>query len=211
MQRCFTTAAGYIQEISDTEGTGAKHTLGYEERSAALLERYGEASGMTKENLQLGRLLILSTDLSKSNEEDPARSPEINLLCRLMVAADLLAQMAERNYLEKLLFLYREFQEAGIYDYPNDLVLLNETIGFYDVIARRLEHSAYQIDRFLVAHFQKRWQIPVNLYREAIARQKAYLRSILSQSDSDPREHLRRGGIVEKIKKTYGLSRWHRS
>jgi len=144
--------------------------------------------------------------LAKSNEEDAARSPEINLLCRLMVAADLLAQMSERNYLEKRLFLYREFQEAGIYDYPNELALLNKTIGFYDFIDQRLEHSANQIDRFLEAHFEKRWNIPVNLYREAITRQKAYLKSILSRTDTDPRERLRRGGIVEKIKNTYGFS-----
>lgn len=198
--------SGYIQDITDTEGTGAKHTHGHEERSADLLERYCRSAGISQNNLRLGRLLILSTDLAKSNEEDAARSPEINLLCRLMVAADLLAQMSERNYLEKRLFLYREFQEAGIYDYPNELALLNKTIGFYDFIDQRLEHSANQIDRFLEAHFEKRWNIPVNLYREAITRQKAYLKSILSRTDTDPRERLRRGGIVEKIKNTYGFS-----
>jgi len=196
--------SGYLQEITDTEGTGAKHTLDHEERSAAFFERYGQSVGLSTDDLRLGRLLILSTDLSKSNTEVEDRSPTITLLCRLMVASDLLAQMAERNYLEKLLFLYREFQEAGIEKYPNELDLLNKTIGFYDFIDQRLEHTADQIDRFLVAHFTKRWQIPVNLYREAISRQKKYLESILSRSDTDPRDRLRRGGIVEAIKNSYG-------
>ncbi|CAB5079941.1 temperature sensitive supressor-like [Olavius algarvensis associated proteobacterium Delta 3] len=199
--------SGYLQEITDTEGTGAKYTLDHEERGAAFFERYGRSAGMSTENLRIGRLLILSTDLSESTAENADRPPAIGLLCRLMVAADLLAQMSERNYLEKLLFLYREFREAGIDNYPNELDLLNKTIGFYDVIDQRLEHTADQIDRFLVAHFQKRWQIPVNLYREAINRQKAYLVSILSTGDNDPRGRLRRGGIVEAIKNTSGDTR----
>jgi len=197
--------SGYIQEITDTEGTGAKHTTDHEKRSANLFERYGTSAGMSGENLRIGRLLILSTDLSKSTSSNPDPSPTLSLLCRLMVAADLLAQMAERNYLEKLLFLYREFQEAGIDHYPNELDLLNKTVGFYDFIDQRLEQSAAQIDRFLVAHFKKRWQIPVNLYREAISRQRDYLVSILSTSEIDPLDRLRRGELSKRSKTHLGL------
>ena len=199
--------SGYIQEITDTEGTGAKHTLDHEERSVAFFERYGQSVGLSEDNLRVGRLLILSTDLSNPTTDIEDRSPSIALLGRLMVAADLLAQMAERNYLEKLLFLYREFREAGIDAFPNELDLLNKTIGFYDFIDQRLEHTADLIDRFLVAHFTKRWQIPVNLYREAISRQKQYLESILSSSGTDPRDRLRRGGIVDAIKNSHDLTR----
>ncbi len=47
------------------------------------------------------------------------------------------------------------------------------------------------------------WNVHKNLCREIVTRQKNYLLKILKIPVSDPRDHLKRGGIVEKIRNKY--------
>ena len=53
------------------------------------------------------------------------------------------------------------------------------------------------------SHFASRWGIRADLYAEAIEKQKSYLKQILGISDTDPRDYLRREGIVDKVRKKY--------
>ena len=56
----------------------------------------------------------------------------------------------------------------------------------------------------MVSHFLSRWNLPKNLYREAIDRQKIYLSKILGMPGGNPLAHLKRGGIVERVHEIYG-------
>jgi len=183
--------AGYIQEDSDREGTGAKYTGSHVRRSMDFLEFYGKEEGFTEETIAAGRVMICCTDLSVDLQTLFFPSPEIELLGKMLGAADLLAQMADRTYLEKLLFLYNEFSEAKIGGYESEVDLLKKTAAFYEFIARRLKTSLDASDRFMTSHFKDRWNIPGNLYHESILRQKKYLDQIL-QDSSDPLKYLRR-------------------
>ncbi|MDF1591182.1 MAG: hypothetical protein P1P89_06680 [Desulfobacterales bacterium] len=183
--------AGYIQEDCDTEGTGAKHTSTHVTRSMDFLAVYGKEQGVSEESIAAGRTIILCTDLSVDFKTIIFPSPEIELLGKMLGAADLLAQMADRTYLEKLLFLYREFSEANIGNYEGEVDLLKKTVAFYDFIAHRIETTLGASDRFMFYHFSNRWNISENLYQESILRQKDYLSQILQKS-SDPRKYLRR-------------------
>lgn len=58
----------------------------------------------------------------------------------------------------------------------------------------------------MTSHFVSRWNIHSNLYEEAMERQKKYLQHILKIPDSDPRERLKRGGIVKKVREKYKKS-----
>jgi len=194
--------AGYIQEDSDREGTGAKHTGSHVQRSMDFLARYGKAQGFSVESIAAGRTMIGCTDLSADIRTFVFPSTECELLGKMLGAADLLAQMADRTYLEKLLFLYREFSEAQIGNYESEVDLLNKTVAFYDFISQRLETTLDASDRFMLSHFSDRWNIPRNLYHESILRQKNYLSQILQKS-SDPRMHLRRKLNVNNIDITY--------
>jgi hypothetical protein len=131
-------------------------------------------------------------------------SAEVEFLSKMLGTADLLAQMADRMYLEKLLFLYREFKEAGVGGYEDELDLLRKTVEFYDLIAHRLEILLDGNDRFMISHFESRWQINENLYQKSIEQHRNYLKHILEKSDSDPRDYLRRGGVIEKIRREDG-------
>jgi len=194
--------AGYIQEDCDMIGTGAKHTGTHVQRSMDFLARYGNEQGFSQESVAAGRTLILCTDLSVDFGTIVFASPEIERLGKMLGAADLLAQMADRTYLEKLLFLYHEFSEANIGNYDSEVDLLNKTVAFYDFIDHRLKTTLGACDRFMASHFADRWNIPENLYQKSIMRQKNYLSQIL-QKPSDPRRYLRRKLNLNQIDSKY--------
>jgi hypothetical protein len=196
--------AGYIQEEHDREGTGSKYTTSHVQRSMGFLKRYGAEHGLSNEEIAAGRTMILCTDLAVDISTIVFPSTKVELLGKMLGAADLMAQMADRTYLEKLLFLYYEFREAEVGDYESEVDFLRKTIGFYDFIAQRLETTLDASDRFIVSHLASRWDIRANLYQEAIERQKNYLQQILNMPDSDPRDNLKRGQIVDKVRRKYG-------
>jgi hypothetical protein len=198
--------AGYIQEDHDGEGTGAKYTVHHEQRSAHLLERFGPEFGLSAEEIAAGRIMILGTDISMDHSKLTFPSTQIQLLCQMLMASDLMAQMADRSYLEKLLFLYHEFKEADVGGYESELDLLKKTVAFYEFVAERLGTILDKVDRFLSSHFAMRWDISSNLYQEAIERQKKYLHQILDVPDLDPRDQLKRAGIVQKVREKYKKS-----
>ena len=193
--------AGYIQEEHDIEGTGAKHTKNHVQRSMDFLKQSGPEHGLTDTEIAAARTMILCTEFTVDITAIEFPGAEIELLGKMLGTADLLAQTADRTYLEKLLFLYREFKEAGIGDYQSEVDLLKKTIGFYDFIARRIATTLDATDRFMHSHFASRWNINKNLYQQAIEKQRDYLQQILEIPDSDPRDHLKRDGIVNKIRR----------
>lgn len=195
--------AGYIQESHDTQGTGAKHTLDHVQRSMLFLEKVADDLHLSEAQVSDGAAMIYCTEIAEDLSDFDPEDPQLLLLGKILGAADLLAQLADRTYLEKLLFLYREFKEANVGGYENELDLLQRTVGFYDAIVTRLEKTLSGADRFVNSHFAARWGIERNLYLEAIENQKIYLKKILEIPDVDHRDHLKRNGIVEKVRKKY--------
>ena len=195
--------AGYIQEEHDMDGTGSKHTTNHVQRSMDFLERHGSELGLSYEEITEGRAIILCTDLAVDISSIVFTSDKVELLGKMLGSADILAQMSDRIYLEKLLFLYYEFKEAGIGDYESEVDLLQKTLAFYDFIAQRLQTTLDATERFVSSHFASRWEIHANLYHVAIENQRNYLKKILEIQDSDPRDHLKRDGIVDKIRREF--------
>lgn len=195
--------AGYIQEESDIQGTGAKYKATHEQRSIEFLSAHGFEFGLSEEEIAAGSMMILCTDMDIDIATIGFLSPQIKLLGKLLGTADLTAQLAERVYLEKLLHLYHECKEAGVGDYESELDMLNKAVNFYDFFEERLKTVLGGLDRFLQLHFASRWGIPKNLYREAIYKQKDYLVKILNIPDADPRDYLKQDGITKKIRETY--------
>ena len=130
-------------------------------------------------------------------------SPQIELLGKMLGAADLMSQLAEQTYLEKLLYLYYECKEAGVGDYESEVDILQKAVNFYDVFEARLKTDLGGVDRFMKLHFVSKWGINQNLYREAINKHKHYLLTILNIPDADPRDYLKHGDIVKKVREIY--------
>ena len=195
--------SGYIQESHDTEGTGSKYTANHVQRSMDFLSCHGETFGLSQKDITDSNAIMFCTDLSVDISTIAFSSEKIELLGKILGSADLLAQMADRMYLEKLLFLYYEFKEAGFGDYQSELDLLRKATGFYEAISQRLETTLDATNRFMLSHFTSRWKIKADLYHESIVRQMNYLKQILKNQDFDPRNHLKRDGIVDKVCRKY--------
>lgn len=193
--------SGYIQDKLDNSGTGAKFTTVHVERSMVFIERYGHRFGLSDSEIQSCRLMIRCTDLNVdiSALEFPSRS--VALTAKLLGCADMIGQMADRTYLEKLFYLYREFEEGEVCGYSDEMDLLTKTLAFFPKIEQRLKHQLGGYDELAKAHFTRRWNISKNLYQETIEKQRKYLKHIIAHRDRDPSEFLRRKQIVEKILK----------
>ncbi len=193
--------AGYIQEMGDKEGTGAKYTASHVRRSMDFLKLHGEKYGLSDQEVTAGRAIILCTDLAVDMNTITFPSPESELLGKMLGTVDMLAQMSDRTYLEKLLHLYHEFREANVGGYKDEIDLLEKTVAFYKFIENRLNKTLDNTDRFMSAHFVARWNIETDLYQESIEKQKNYLLKVLSDPTSELRKRLRRNHITNKIKK----------
>lgn len=195
---------GYIQEEWDSQGTGAKHTLNSVRRSAAFFRRYGRENGLSDEEADLGAFMISCTKIASNLSQKKALRTTSELLGSMLCVADLLAQMSDRTYLEKLLYLYREVSECGLgICFENETDLLRKTLDFYEFTEYYIQMRLYENDQFMKLHFASRWKIHQNLYSDAIEKQKGYLNRILNNPEDDPRRYLKRAGIVDAIRGKY--------
>ena len=122
------------------------------------MRKYLSQKGFPDQQIEDCSHLIMCTILNLPPKEIPFRSSEIETLCKIVGTADLMAQIADRYYIEKLLLLFQEFQEAGVPDFATELDLLKKTEGFYKNVAKqRLAHDFSGISVNMTAHFKQRW------------------------------------------------------
>jgi predicted metal-dependent HD superfamily phosphohydrolase len=186
---------GYIQESWDTKGTGAKYAAHHEERSIAFMERHQAEFGIPSEELPVLARFIRATDLKQPFLQLPFREPQERDAAALLATADLLGQMSDRDYLEKLLFLYYEFKEAGVPGFQTEYDVLRKTGDFYVLARKRLKAGYLSMYALARAHFRERYGVDANLYMIAISRQLRYLRGIIRDETTNFRAKLKRGDV----------------
>ncbi|MCP3950724.1 MAG: HD domain-containing protein [Desulfobacterales bacterium] len=193
---------GLIQDKDDQEGSGAKYTVGHEERSIAFLKEYLADKGFAAQEIETGAKFIRCTILSLPPGDVSFALPEHQKLGYIVGTADLLAQMADRLYLEKLLLLYKEFEEASLPGFDSELELLQKTKDFFEVVAqKRLHEDLGGVCRHMRSHFKSWMDIDRDLYNESIKNHINYLESlteICGDSLDCYLENLRRGGIARE-------------
>jgi hypothetical protein len=160
---------GLIQTEGEVAGTGAQYTIGHEDRSIALMGKYLAEKGYAQEDIRDCGHIIKCTELFFPMDKIPFDSEEVWTMGRIVGTADLVAQMADRNYQEKLPLLFMEFQEAGMQGFETPLELFSKTEEFYRKVARkRMRDELGGISAAALQHFRERWDIDKNLYEEAI-------------------------------------------
>ena len=184
---------GYIQEDWDTEGTGAKYSRQHEQRSIEFLERHAGVFEIEEPEIEPIVRLIQSTDLKTDFARIAFPSEEEQDAGAILGSADILGQMSDRAYLEKLLFLYHEFREAGIPGYETEFDILKKTRDFYEAVKGRLRDTYLHVFELAIHHFRERYQINRNLYIVAVDRQMAYLDRIIGDQSTNFRHKLKRG------------------
>ncbi|MBW1753148.1 MAG: hypothetical protein JRJ46_08580 [Deltaproteobacteria bacterium] len=194
---------GFIQSDADVNGSGAKYTIGHEERSIQFMKEYLSQKSFSEQDLDDCTHIIMCTTLSLEIKDIPFRSNDIAMLGKIVGSADLLAQMADREYLEKLFMLFKEFEEAGMPGYGSELELLQKTQDFYKYVAlQRLSQEFENVSAFMRSHFKNRWDHDRDLYQESVISNINYLKTVVEVCNDYYRcylKYLRRGGLAEKL------------
>ena len=191
---------GYIQTGDDLEGTGGKYTLTHVGRSVEFMRAHFARSDMGPAETQLAAELIESTSLTVNFAEYPYSSAEAALLGRMLFASDLIGQMADRAYLEKLHLLYYEFVEGRITMFASEADLLQQTVGFVDAMRARIRDELGDLKAYLEHHFKCRCNIGRDLYTESMDANIAFLGKILAEHGEGYRVMLNRMGILKGMK-----------
>jgi hypothetical protein len=182
--------AGYIRDSADHQYlNGAEVTKWHISRSAAWLQRYLPRIGMAAK-VAIATEIVHFTGYEKPLEDIDLEDPRDSMLGHLLGTADLIAQMADRCYLEKCRDrLYVEFVLGGIaieehdgaqqVHYQSGIDLLLQTPAFYrDVVKKRLDVDFNKAYRYVEAVFDGR-----NPYLEFIERNIAYLEYIIETGE----------------------------
>jgi len=192
---------GYIQKDDEMSGTGAQFTLTHIDRSIEFLEMYTNKFKVPGMNLQAARNCLKCTGLDERIDLIPFEEDEHEVLGKALAAADLLGQMADRTYLERLPLLYREFREGKVPGCENEFDLIKKSPGFWEWVKDRLANALSGVDSLMIDHFRARWAIDSDLYRVAIEGNMRYLKFLINYHGGDYRRFLRRGNIMEKLTK----------
>lgn len=183
---------GYIRKVGEEEGTGARFTALHVRRSADFVRSFGDTLGLDTFSIERVARIIMATGLKREFEEQPWQSEPERETGAILASADLIGQMSDRAYLEKLLFLYYEFREACIPGYDTEFDILRKTIGFYEMTISLLDGKLLGVRAWVREHFKKRFGMDRDLYAEAIVRQMDYLREILADDSTNFRKKLKR-------------------
>ncbi len=184
--------SGYIQQRSDKTGTGAKYTSNHVERSMDFVRNNMEDFLLDGKTCDRVGILIACTGLKNRWEDIKFTDSDHMSAGTLLATADLLGQMSDRAYLEKLLFLYYEFREAGIPGFNTEFDILRKTLDFYEITQSRLDVELRGAYRYAGVHFNARSGIKSNLYMDAIERHMDYLKQILADETTNFRHKLKR-------------------
>jgi hypothetical protein len=184
--------SGYIQKKDDTSGTGAKYTIEHIKRSISFMKEYFRENSLGEESFFSASNMVECTGLQADVNRENFRDEQDRVLGFMLGTGDLIGQMSSRTYLERLLFLYREFKEGSVPGYESEFDLMEKTIDLYrDTVTRRLERDFEGVYKFARSHFKVRHGIDKNLYIQAIENNIRYLESVL-KDPSDYDKKLRR-------------------
>jgi hypothetical protein len=189
---------GYAQKIGWETGTGAQLTLTHVGRGIKFMQSYITEHGFPPSLARSLNFVIRCTDPAEYVPEIDFPDERTHLLGQIVSSADLTGQMADRTYLEKLLFLYLEFEEAHFGNYESIHDMLYRTQAFYEKIHMKLENDLGGINKKLSFHFKEVYGVDKNFYLESIDKNIAYLTKITKESEEKHLAMLKRGGIVEK-------------
>jgi hypothetical protein len=153
---------------------------------------------LSNEDIDSISKMIRCTEIKCRLSSIPFSSEEEKTAGLMLGSADILGQMSDREYLERLLFLYNEMREAGLQGYNTEFDIIKNTLAFYKTIKGKLNNSFKKVYAFAEIHFNERCNINKNLYIEAIEKNIAYIERIINDSTTNFRHKLKRGNIIKE-------------
>lgn len=188
---------GYLMSDEEAAGTGAQFTSTHVSRGVAFTRKH--LNDLPPSLLEATIKVIQVTDHRQHPDWVTFDNPQQELAAFATATSDLIGQMANREYIERLLFLYFEFEEARLGGFADVHDLLGKTISFYRLTKNRLDHDLHGLSVYLPRHFAQAVGEERNFYTESIDRNLAYLDELLKDSKERRFERLKRGGIVSQV------------
>jgi len=183
--------SGYLKRSSEAEvENGAIFTKVHVSRSADFISAYLPKLGFAAET-PLAARLVHFTGYEMDIDDIRVEDVRDRMVGCMVGTADLVGQMSDRMYLEKVRqFLYEEFvwgkiareqlpdgREVVRYASADDLII--KTPGFYEYVARaRMEKKLGAVDRYAAAHFDG-----PNLYQSEIDHNMDFLRHAIEKAE----------------------------
>lgn len=176
---------GLLLLEGDTAGAGTEYLADHEARSILFLKRYVAQKGLSEDMARDCATIINYTNLSLDPAKLENHTNAIHIAGQIVGSADILAQMADRYYLECLPLLYDEQKAGGTSQHNSAMELLKHTSTFYhNVVIKRLTTAFSGTSDALRAHFRDRYTIDRDLYFENIDKNIDYLKKILLKCDT---------------------------
>lgn len=188
---------GYLMRDEEASGTGAQFTDSHVLRGVEFARRH--LQDLPARVLDVTAKVILLTDHRKHPDWVRLDNVQQQRAAYATATADLIGQMANREYLERVLFLYYEFEEAQLGGFADIHDLLEKTTAFYRSIKARLDQDLNGLSTHLGRHFEQQTGAGRNYYQESIDRNLGYLERVVAVERDHRLEHLRRGHVVEQL------------
>lgn len=170
---------GYIQKREENQGTGGQYTLVHVQRSVDFMKSYFARNGYSSQSFNQCAAMLNCTGFHTRTGDIVFPDQETELLGKMLGTADLTGQIADRDYIRKLPFLYKEFEEAGIDVYHSEEDLMEKTVDFFQTTRERLSLELDSADRFFRPHFREHYGIDKNLYAVDMENNLQHLKYLL--------------------------------
>jgi len=157
--------SGYLKDKNDRQGKGGKYTFTHVGRSRDLACNYLSGKKWSKKDITFISLMIGATEFGEQPNMTVFANDEHLVMAQMVASADLIAQMADINYIRRLHDLHDEFLEAydaegrknlrkrAVHVYDSFQEMLNTTPEFYEnFILPRLKLFK-RMDNYLVSFF----------------------------------------------------------
>jgi hypothetical protein len=142
---------GYIKAENDNIGTGAKYTFTHIQRSIDFSDHYLRQAGFDEHHILSVKNAIRCTGVRFSPESIHFGSEEERIIGYTLGTADLLGQMSSPDYPRKLLFLFKEFEEA--YHFESKEKLLGMGIELFNSADELIKNTQYFFEEVAMNRF----------------------------------------------------------
>ena len=158
--------AGYIKDKGDQAGAGGKFTLVHVQRSMEIARDYLGQKQWPEEEVEAVVRIISITDYASLPDLAPLfTEPRLKIMAQMVATADLIAQMADIDYVRRIDDLFAEFKE--VYEFENHKTLAKKgtkvyktvqeikdgTIDFYEKFVLPTLTKLGRMDRYLTNFF----------------------------------------------------------
>lgn len=145
--------AGYIKDKGDDIGSGGKYSFTHVQRSMDIARDYLSAHNWSENSVRTVPDIIALTEFYQL--ADPATLYDhfyTETVARMLAVADLIAQMADVDYMKRIHFLFEELQEAYYHTPNKELQKLG--IHIYQSAEEMQKNTASFYQNFVVPRFQ---------------------------------------------------------